>query len=113
MKKIIAILLMLLFLFMGCKKTLQEPGNAFPVIIQYEETLYFHKGAVLYELPENFEKIGTVNCVDTHSIAKNFEGNEEGYIYKNKNGELLFKYKEWNKTTDGEKEPFLVLVPEE
>lgn len=114
MKKFLLIISVLLFVISGCASPkAEEPGNAFPVMAQYDGILYFRRGVVLYELPEDFEKAGEINCVETHSIAKDFDGNEEGYLYKNKDGELLFVYKEWHEITDGGKEPFLVLVPEE
>ena len=48
-----------------------------------------------------------------NEIKNDFEGNEAGFIYKNtETGELWFQYKDWDETVNGEKEPFLLLVPE-
>ncbi|MBR3609929.1 MAG: hypothetical protein IKL57_00495 [Oscillospiraceae bacterium] len=113
MKRIIILFLSAVIFLSGCGAEKNEPGNAFPVMVRYEGITYFHRGKVIFELPADYEKIGAINCVEALSIEKDLDGNEEGYLYRNEEGDYLFEYKDWNESKDGGKEPFLVLVPEE
>lgn len=116
MKKIIAMALILLFVFAGCRaEKPEEPGNAYPIMAQYEGKFYFFRGKLTKAVPEGYEYLGKINCVDTHSIEKDLDGNEEGYLYKN-DGEsdlLCFEYKEWDEELNGKKAPILFLERDE
>ncbi|MBP1569990.1 MAG: membrane lipoprotein lipid attachment site-containing protein [Oscillospiraceae bacterium] len=112
MKKLFVLILVLLMLS-GCSNEKEEPGNAYPVMMQYDGVMYFHKGYCVYEITENFEIVGEIKKVPANEIKDDFEGNEAGFIYENaETGELLFKYKNWNEKANNGKEPFLLLVSE-
>ncbi|MBR6657811.1 MAG: hypothetical protein IKL18_06555 [Oscillospiraceae bacterium] len=112
MKKLFLMVLALLVLF-GCSNEKEEPGNAYPIMMQYNGTMYFHRGHCNYEMNENSELVGEIKEVPVNKIKNDFEGNEAGFIYKNtETGEFWFQYKNWDKAVNGEKEPFLLLVPE-
>lgn len=112
MKRLFLLFLALLMLF-GCSDEKEEPGNAYPIMMQYNGIMYFHRGCCINETDESFELFGEIKEVPANEIENDFEGNEAGFIYKNtETGELWFQYKDWDETVSGEKEPFLLLVPE-
>ena len=83
---------------------------ALPVHLYYDESLYFYDGHVVYILPKGVELIGETNNIGNATKERNFDGNEDGYVYKNleENEILYFRWKEWDESVDG-KEPYLLL----
>ncbi len=116
MKKFLLIISVLLFVISGCAASdSQEPGNAYPTMAQYNGELYVFHGKTADEIPEGFEYLGEINCVDTHSIANDLDGNEEGRLYKNSAQPdiLCYEYIEWDEQLNGKKAPILFLERDE